>query len=257
VELQFTEPQTDFWGVVFPEKPAAAATEPQRMQEEKNLVSAKAAQAHAATPVEEPDAEEVQFLKQEVDALREQLSALTEAKKKEDEAAKKATEEAGKASAKKAEDKAAAAETANSEAAAKPLIKMNLPAAPAGAEAPTSTTARLIEPAALTPPKPVPAEPPGKVQSPAARSAERDAFEDLLPRPELDFSSAPIPGGRPQDDDPYSIYKPLRKDVGIKTAVVTIATVLLLTLGLGLAWYKDLLPIARRRPTSPAARAKT
>jgi TonB family protein len=236
VELQFTEPQTDFWGVVFPEKPAEAATEPQRIQEEKNLVSTKAAEAHAA-PVEEPDAEEVQFLKQEVDALREQLIALTEAKKKEEEAA--------------------AAETAKREAAAKPLIKMNLPAAPAGAEAPTSTPARLIEPATLTPPKPVPTEPPGKVQSPAARSAERDAFEDLLPRPELDFSSAPIPGGRPEDDDPYSIYKPLRKDVGIKGAVVTIATVLLLTLGSGLVWYKDLLPIVWRKPTSPAARAKT
>jgi len=257
VELQFTEPQTDFWGVVFPEKPAEAATEAQRMQEEKNLVSAKAAEGHAAAPVEEPDAEEVQFLKQEVDALREQLIALTEAKKKEEEAAKKPTEEAGKTSAKKAEDKAAAAETAKREAAAKPLIKMNLPAAPAGAEARTSTPARLIETEALTPPKSVPTEPPGKVQSPAARSAERDAFEDLLPRPELDFSSAPIPDGRPQDDDPYSIYKPLRKDVGIKGAVVTIATVLLLTLGLGLAWYKDLLPIARRNPTRPAARAKT
>lgn len=257
VELQFTQSQTDFWGVVFPKKSAEAATEPQRTQEEMNLVSAKPAEALAAAPVAEPDAEEVQFLKQEVDALREQLNALTEAKKKEEEEAKKATEEAGKAAAKKTEDEAAAAETANREAAAKPLIKMNLPAAPAGAGTPTSTPARLMEPAAVTPPKPVPTEPPREVLSPAARSAERDAFEDLLPRPELDFSSAPIPGGRPEDDDPHSIYKPLRKDVGIKGAVVTIATVLLLTVGLGLAWYKDLLPIARRKPTSPAARAKT
>jgi len=78
-----------------------------------------------------------------------------------------------------------------------------------------------------------------------------------LPQPELDFSNAPIPGERPEADDPHSIYKPLRKDVGIKGAVLTIATVLLLTVGLGLAWYRDLLPIARRKPTSSAAHAKT
>jgi TonB family protein len=245
VEVQFTEPQADFWGVRFPEK-AGSVAESRPTPIEESVVSAETTEEPAAAHVEEPSAEEMELLRDEVDALREQLKALTEAKKREEEAAKTAAEEA----AKKAEQDVAAA---NQEAVGKPLIRMNLPVAQVEAVA-----QRTAQDNALGIGTPAPL-----ANSPAAmgvtgHSEERDAFEDLLPQPELDFSKAPVPMARrrPEEDDPHSIYKPLRKAVGLKEVVVTVLGTLLIVGGLGFAWYKDLLPMARMKAPAQAANTR-
>jgi periplasmic protein TonB len=245
VELQFTVPQADFWGMMSPEK-AETALEVQPTPMEDNVVSAETTEEPAVMQVAEPSSEEVELLREEVDALREQLKEMTEAKKKEEEAAKKATEEAEK----QAQDEASAAQR---EAAGKPLIRMNLPAAPL--ETVELSTAQENA-SGIGTPAPL-------VNSPAAmgvvgHSQGREAFDDLLPQPELDFSKAPVPmpGRRPEDDDPYSIYKPLRKTVGLKEVGVTVLATLLMVGGLGFAWYKDLLPIARRNVLAQVGNTK-
>ena len=265
VELQFTEPQNDFWGVAFPETPENTPTDspvnnPVQPVDD-DAISAETTEEPAAEPVAAPRTEEVDSLRQEVEALREQLKALTESKRKEEEEATRKAAEAVRKAQEEA-DAAIAALAAKRDPAAKPLIKMNLPAA-------STVTPEAAEAA---PPKTIPAPQPVKSSralptSPAKpftppensrHSAERDAFEDLLPEPELDFSSAPIPGERP-DDDRYSIYKPLRKKVGVRDAILVVATTLLLAGGIGFAWYKDKLPMARRNASAPApaAAAKT
>ena len=96
VELQFTEPQSDFWGVTFPEQPQQTPQEtPANPLEplQVDAVSAEPTEEPAAEPVAAPKTEEVDSLRQEVEALREQLKALTESKKREEEeAAAKAAE---------------------------------------------------------------------------------------------------------------------------------------------------------------------
>jgi periplasmic protein TonB len=264
VELQFTEPQEDFWGLAFPETSEKAPSEsPANPVEsvEQDAVSAEATEEPAAEPVAAPKTEEVDSLRQEVEALREQLKALTEAKKKEEEEAARKGAEAVRRAQEEA-DAAVAALAAKRDAAAKPLVRMNLPT-PSVAPEPSVTSPPKPPAAAQTPPPPLkPPQPPPKLppKPPAApensgRSAERDAFEDLLPKPELDFSNAPIPGERP-DDDRYSIYKPLRKKVGVRDAILVVAATSLLVGGIGFAWYKDMLPMARRNAQIPAATAK-
>ena len=260
VELQFTEPQKDFWGVAFPEPSQQAHSESSASLAEKveaDAVSAEATEEPAADLVTAPNTEEVNLLRDEVDALREQLKALTETKKKEEEeAARKAAEPVRKAQ--EEADAAIAALAAKRDAATKPLIRMNLPAASVAPE--PSVTSPLKPPAAQSSqsqalPRPQ-AKSPATPENPG-HSAEREAFEDLLPEPELDFSKAPIPSQLPEDDDRYSIYKPLRKKVGLRDAILTVAATFLLAAGIGFAWYTDKLPMARRNPPAPAATAKT
>jgi TonB family protein len=138
---------------------------------------------------------------------------------------------------------------------------MNLPAASIVApEASAAASPKPLVPPQPTQPlkssQPVPKSPAKPLAPPenSSHPAERDAFEDLLPEPELDFSNAPIPGERP-DDDRYSIYKPLRKKVGVRDAILVVATTLLLAGGIGFAWYKDKLPMARRNTPAPAPAA--
>jgi periplasmic protein TonB len=274
VELQFTEPQTDFWGVTFPEQPQQTPQEtPANPLEplQVDAVSAEPTEEPAAEPVAAPKTEEVDSLRQEVEALREQLKALTESKKKEEEeaaakaaeAVKKAEEEAASqaAAVRKAQEEADAAIAAlaakRDAAAAKPsLIRMTLPAAPVATDPSLAALPKLPVPQPSPQCQPLQAPPPTKPLSPpesSVHSAERDAFEDLLPKPELDFSNAPIPG----EDDRYNIYKPLRKKVGLRDIILTIAATLLLAGGIGFAWYKDKLPMARRNAQAPAATAKS
>jgi protein TonB len=259
VELQFTETQKDFWGVAFPEPSQQAHSESSASLAEKveaDAVSAEATEEPAADLVTAPNTEEVNLLRDEVDALREQLKALTETKKKEEEeAARKAAEAVRKAQ--EEADAAIAALAAKRDAATKPLIRMNLPAASVAPE--PSVTSPLKAPAAQSSqsqalPRPQ-AKSPATPENPG-HSAEREAFEDLLPEPELDFSKAPIPSQLPEDDDRYSIYKPLRKKIGLRDAILTVAATFLLAAGIGFAWYTDKLPMARRNP-APAATAKT
>ncbi len=274
VELQFTDAQSDFWGVTFPEN-AERASAPHATELEEKVVSAEETEEPAAEKLEQPNSEEVAFLKQEVDVLREQLKALTEAKLREEAAAKKEMEEEAnrkaqeeEAAKKAAEEEAtrkaqeeadaAIAALAAKRAAMKPLVRMNLPAAPvdtnAPSDAPTSTAALGVTPSATMPTEAASAS--SGMPAKPGHSEEREAFEDLLPQPGLDFSHSPIPVRRAEEDDPYSIYKPLRKPVGINGIIATVATTMVLAGGLGFAWYKDLLPIARRKPAGEAASAK-
>jgi protein TonB len=258
VELQFTEPQKDFWGVAFPEPSQQAHSEsPTSLVEkvEADAVSAEATEEPAADLVTAPNTEEVNLLRHEVDALREQSKARTETKKKEEEeAARKAAEAVRKAQ--EDADAAIAALAAKRDAATKPLIRMNLPAASVASE--PSVTSPLKPPAQTSPSQPLPLPQGKSLATPEnpGHSAEREAFEDLLPEPELDFSKAPIPSQLPEDDR-YSIYKPLRKKVGLRDAILTVAATFLLAAGIGFAWYTDKLPMARRKPPAPAATAKT
>jgi protein TonB len=259
VELQFTEPQSDFWGVAFPQQPQKTLPETPASPLESlhnDVVSAEPTEEPAADPVAAPKTEEVDSLRQEVEALREQLKALTESKKREEEeAAAKAAEAVRKAQ--EEADAAIAALAAKRDAAAKPsLIRMNLPAASVATEPSVAPPPKLPVPQPSPPFQLLQAPLPTKPLTPpdsSVHSAERDAFEDLLPKPELDFSNAPIPG----EDDRYNIYKPLRKKVGLRDIILTIAATLLLAGGIGFAWYKDKLPMARRNPSAPAATAKT
>jgi TonB family protein len=263
VELQFTEPQNDFWGVGFPETPEKTPTDSPVnklvQQVEDDAISAEATEEPAAEPVAAPKTEEVDSLRQQVEALREQLKALTEAKKKEQEEADRKAAEAVRKAQEEA-DAAIAALAAKRDAATKPLIKMNLPAASIVAPEPfVAASPKPLVPQPTQPLKssqPVPKSPAKPLAPPenSSHPAERDAFEDLLPEPELDFSNAPIPGERP-DDDRYSIYKPLRKKVGVRDAILVVATTLLLAGGIGFAWYKDKLPMARRNAPAPAPAA--
>ncbi len=243
VELQFTEPQKDFWDVVFPERPDGATVQ-QMTRVEESVASAEVTEEPAAMPVEEPNSEEVEALRQEVDVLREQLKALTEARKKEEEEAKKAAEEATRKAQEEA-DAAIAALAAKRAAAANPVVRMNLPvAAETPATMPTKGMAAGMDQTPTTAEK--------------ARHPEgREAFEDLLPQPELDFSHTPIPMKRPEEDDPNSIYKPLRRKAGLKDVAVAGVVTVLLVGGIGAAWYKDLLPMARRKTPNLAASTKS
>jgi protein TonB len=263
VELQFTEPQNDFWGLTFPEQPQKTPSETPANPLEPvadDAVSAEPTEEPAAEPVAAPETEEVDSLRQEVEALREQLKALTETKKKEEEEAATQAAEAARKAQEEADAAIAALAAKRDAAAPKPLIRMNLPGAPVAAEA--SVAAPLKPPIPQAPPskpsQPLP-KPPAKPLAPrenSVHSAERDAFEDLLPKPELDFSNAPIPGERPEDDR-YNIYKPLRKKVALRDIILTIAATLLLAGGIGFAWYNDKLPMARRNSPAPAATAKS
>src|SRR5208283_1664360 len=168
VELQFTEPQNDFWGVTFPETSGKALSESPANPVEPALddaVSAEATEEPAAEPVAAPKTEEVDSLRQEVEALREQLKALTEAKKKEEEeAARKAQEEA---------DAAIAALAAKRDAAAaKPLVRMNLPGpsvAPEPSAAAQPKPPAPQPPPSLKPTQPLP-KPPAKPVAPPENS---------------------------------------------------------------------------------------
>lgn len=258
VELQFTEPQKDFWGVAFPEPTQQAQSEsPTSLVEkvEADAVSAEATEEPAADLVTAPNTEEVNSLRHEVDALREQLKALTETKKKEqEEAVMKAAEAASKAQ--EEADAAIAALAARRAAATKPLIRMNLPAA---SVVPASPVNWPLKPPQASPSQPLTLPQAKSLATPEnpGHSAEREAFENLLPEPELDFSKAPIPSRLPEDDDRYSIYKPLRKKIGLRDAILTVAATFLLAAGIGFAWYTDKLPMARRNPPAPAATSKT
>jgi len=260
VELQFTEPQKDFWGVAFPEPTQQAHAEaPTSLVElvEADAVSAEATEEPAADLVTAPNTEEVNLLRHEVDALREQLKALTETKKKEEEEAVIKAAEAVRKAQEEA-DAAIAALAAKRDAATKPLIRMNLPAVSVAPAPPVNSP--LKPPAAQAfPSQPLPLPQAKSLATPEnpGHSAEREAFENLLPEPELDFSKAPIPSRLPEDDDRYSIYKPLRKKIGLRDAILTVAATFLLAAGIGFAWYSDKLPMARRKPPAPAAISKT
>ncbi len=85
-------------------------------------------------------------------------------------------------------------------------------------------------------------------EEPEAKS-EIDPLEDLLPKPALDFSKAK--GLDP--NDPYNIYKPLRRKAGWQEIVGAGVVVAVLITGGGFAWYENWLPFLHRAPKASVA----
>jgi len=250
VELEFTEPEENFWGVSFPAHVDTASVPP----------AAEAVEAEETTeddrsePVAAPKSEDVAQLKDEVAALKAQLQELRVKQTSEDkdaqakrlaeaeaaaraaaetEARQKAEEEARK----KAERaKAEGGNTLSTEIVAKPN--------PEGSRAPATIGMRLPvmgvgEPA---PAAPAPGTPQAAVPAP---KEEIDPLEDLLPKPALDFSHVPK---HVDPNDPFNIYRPERQGLGKKEFVVGGAVLAVVLLAGAGAWYKNKLPFLHREP---------
>src|SRR5579859_5811207 len=77
VELGFTEPAPDFWGVVFPEADTTAKASAGGGSDATAVAEAEVTEDDAQQSVPEPDAAEVAKLRKEVEALKSQLKSLT------------------------------------------------------------------------------------------------------------------------------------------------------------------------------------
>ncbi len=289
VELEFTEEVDNFWGVSFQDKEdsdeiprTAEAVEAEETTEDDR-----------SEPVAAPKTEDVAQLKDEVETLRAQLRDLQEKQAAEekkaleereaqarrlaeaeaaaraaaegearakaervaeearqkalmaDEETKRAAEEArkweeesiekererkraDKERKEREETEGERAEREKEEGSHPPTIGMRLPSG--APSAPVETAAATT----------------------SSGKQEVDPLEDLLPKPALDFSHAPK-GLDP--NDPYNIYKPLRKRAGLSEIVAAGIVVLLLIGGGGFAWYQNWLPFLHHRvpemPTLP------
>jgi TonB family protein len=263
VELEFTEPEENFWGVSFAKQEDSAQIPP----------VAEAVEAEETTEddrgeaVAAPKSEDVAQLKDEVAALKAQLQELQgkqssedkeavarrlaeaeasarsaaeiEARQKaEDEARKKAERAKAEAvpwsaseieAAQKVEDEARKkAERAKADGGSAPAtIGMRLPSAAAG----------QAQPAAPAPGTHDEATP--------AHKEEIDPLEVLLPKPALDFSRVPK---NVDPNDPFNIYRPARDRAGKREILVGAAVLaVVIVAGVG-AWYKNLLPFLHRAP---------
>ncbi len=250
VELEFTEPEENFWGVSFPAQEDGAQVPPTA----EAVAAEETTEDDRSEPVAAPKSEDVAQLKDEVAALKAQLQELrgkqgpddkeavarrlaaaeaaarsaaeTEAGQKAEEEARKKAEH-GRASATEIEAKQRAEGSA-----APATIGMKLPIMGAGEPAPEA---------------PAPGMPQEAV--PTAKE-EIDPLEDLLPKPALDFSRAPK---HADPNDPFNIYRPERKGIGKQELVVgAVVLAIVLVAGVG-AWYKNLLPFLHRAPKENVA----
>lgn len=176
VELQFTDAKPDFWGVSFA---LAEKGEPEFSRKEQ-VEAQETTQAAPAAVVQPHKTEDVDQLKQEVEALRKQLMELE----------KKRAAESGKVESGPSMAKLVAG-FAPPQAAPEVPSKRE-PAASAGTggdDAPLMPSARETkEPGRAVVGMTLPI---GRAESRAAMEG-RDPAEDLLPKPELDFSQMPI-----------------------------------------------------------------
>ncbi len=76
VELEFTEPAPDFWGIELPESPAATPASPQQRSATHLLQTSESNLDVSAPRAPAPSANEIQGLMKEVEALRAQLKSL-------------------------------------------------------------------------------------------------------------------------------------------------------------------------------------
>lgn len=293
VELEFTEPANDFWGVAFPtadqpaELPAAAeALEAAEMTKD----------TEESPPVEAPKTEDVAQLRDEVEALRAQLRELKEQQaaeerrqreeeqrreeerrlaEREAEARRQAEEEARRLAQREAEARRLAeeearekdksgldarewerqaieAEAARKKAEAERKAQEEAEASDKDAAEKAAKRAKIgmklpsAAPSTLSLPEPEPAK---KLPAPPALpDAETQAINDLLPKPALDFSNAP--GLDP--NDPYNIYKPIRKGPGKKELFAGVGLLVLLVGGGAAAWYTNHLPFFPRKAKTEA-----
>jgi TonB family protein len=255
VELEFTEPEENFWGVSFPTQvdtaripPAAEAVEAEETTEDDR-----------SEPVAAPKSEDVAQLKDEVAALKAQLEELRVKQPSEDKdalAKKLAEAEAAARAAAELEAKQKAEEAARKKAERAKTEGGNAPATeivanqtPEGSRAPATIGMRLPvmgvgepAPGAPAPGTPQAAVPAGKV--------EIDPLDDLLPKPALDFSRVPK---HVDPNDPFNIYRPERQGPGKKEFVVGGAVLAVVILAGAGAWYKNKLPFLHRAPKAGVA----
>jgi TonB family protein len=255
VELEFTEPEENFWGVSFPAQPDSAHLPP----------VAEAVEAEETTeddrsePVAAPKSEDVAQLKDEVAALKAQLQELKGKQTSEDKEAvarRLAEAEASARSAAEIEARQTAeeearkkAERAKAERGSAPATEIEAKQRAEGSVAPATIGMRLPvmgvgEPAPAAPAPGMPHE-----AAPAAKE-EIDPLEDLLPKPALDFSHAPKPV---DPNDPFNIYRPARQGAGKREFLVGgVVLAVVIVAGAG-AWYKNKLPFLHRAPKASVA----
>lgn len=232
VEVQFTEDKPKFWGVSFSkdkagpvESKVAEHVEEQEKTEEERT---------AAAPWSE---QEIEQLKRQVDTLREQVQELE--KRKGEEGA--------------AHDSLAVtpAPTAGGSTAAG-----TEPAVPKQATSGESLLMPSAAPAEKKTPRwAVPMALPGRQKSAGEAAAERDASEELLPKPELDFSQVPT-AVNPDHGQSQSSY--IAKGIP-PHKMRQIALVVALVAAVGFAAYAKVwtaLPILKKAAASVAQQVK-
>ncbi len=243
VELEFTEPGPNFWGLEIPAKTAS----PSQLETAQRVESAETTVEDAPSEAPAAQGQGVAELNQEVEALREQIQASLQTKAQ---AAKAEAEAALQQSAKRAE--AAAAEQSRIKPAAAPPAPPAAPPPPppnppAVASSPTDGNAQEAGAGAgpdvaakplvrMTLPKMTLANEGGEKDSEAI-----DPLDCLLPKPDLDFSAAPAPGATNGRRSLYDIYKPIRLGIG-KFRLVLFSGLLLGVVLCG-AWYMNWLPV--------------
>jgi TonB family protein len=259
VELEFTEPEENFWGVSFPTQVDTARVPP----------AAEAVEAEETTeddrgePVATPKSEDVAQLKDEVAALKKQLEEMRVKQPSEDkdaQAKKLAEAEAAARAAAELEAKQKAeeaarkkAERAKTEGESAPATEIVANQNPEASRAPATIGMRLP---VMGVGEPAPAAPaPGTPQEsvPAAK-VEIDPLEDLLPKPALDFSHVPK---HVDPNDPFNIYRPERQGPGKKEFVVGGAVLAVVILAGAGAWYKNKLPFLHREPKTGVAASES
>ena len=239
VELEFTEPDENFWGVSFPAQvdraslpPAAEAVEAEETTEDDR-----------SEPVAAPKSEDVAQLKDEVAALKAQLEELR---------VKQSSEDKDALAKRLAEAEAAARAAAETEARQKAEEEARKKAERAKAENESKPATIGMRLPIMGPGEPAPAAAAQGMPQEAVRSVkeEIDPLEDLLPKPALDFSHAPK---YVDPNDPFNIYRPERQGPGKKEFVVGGAVLAVVILAGGWAWYKNMLPFLHRAPKADVA----
>jgi TonB family protein len=257
VELEFTEPEENFWGVSFPTQEDSAQMP--RVAEE--VEAEETTEDDGGEPVAAPKSKDVAQLKEEVAGLKEQLKELRGKQSSEDEdkeavARRLAEAEASARSAaeiearQKAEDEARKkAERAKAERGNAPATEIEAKPTAEGSAAPATIGMRLPimgagEPAPAAPASGMPQE-----AAPAGKE-EIDPLEDLLPKPALDFSHAPK---HVDPNDPFNIYRPEREGLDKRELVVGAVVLAVLIVAGVSAWYKNWLPFLHRAPKASVA----
>jgi TonB family protein len=281
VEVQFTEPMTDFWGVVFPENSSVQTA----TAEVESIATAEVTEDGAEVHAPLPSHEEVENLREEVEALRSQLQEMMRA------------EQAAKAVAKMAET-APVPVPPPPVAASLPKVEERPVIMSANEPAPTISGAPSFEakdaPTGVPPTvaaaasEQLPAAPwksyglsedvaaanhEKKQAPPSVRPSqiamalpnrdvtpkvdpEQELIDQLLPQPALDFSKAPKFTPSADPDDPYSIYKPAKAKME-KWLLVLLVVILVAVVG-GTVWKLGVLQnIGKSRAQTAATAAQT
>ena len=248
IELEFTEPAPDFWGVAFPEAPPQADAAPRAAQTQVAEPALAPAAAEFLQPAEDasddlspnapaPSTEEVNALMEEVEALRAQLKSM------------------------------------QSQAANTGLPAMQLPApqAPALSSAPpvppapapdlgtmlsslvAAQTAPPTPPVTAAPSEPTPAASPA-VHTPAPQQKspahEPDELDALLPKPALDFKNARVPP--PNSPAHAPVVPPSDRSGMLRLALLAVVSLFAVMVA---AWNMHLLPWLAPKPNSSQAAA--